>query len=125
LIQEQLERADAVLAEQGVELWQARALIGVAGTVTTLGALHLGLDAYEESLIHASRIPATALEELTRRLITTTSDARAALGPMQPGREDVIHGGALVLSGVVARYGYDEVVVSEADNLDALAASLA
>jgi exopolyphosphatase / guanosine-5'-triphosphate,3'-diphosphate pyrophosphatase len=124
LIREQLEHADAVLADRGVDLVRARSLVGVAGTVTTLGALHLGLDAYEESRIHASRIPAGALEELTERLAAATSAQRAALGPMQPGREDVIHGGALVLAGVVARYGYDEVVVSEADNLDALAASL-
>jgi exopolyphosphatase / guanosine-5'-triphosphate,3'-diphosphate pyrophosphatase len=124
LIREQLDRADQVLAGQGVRLARARGLIGVAGTVTTLGALHLGLDAYEESRIHASRIPAAALEELSERLVTATSAERAALGPMQPGREDVIHGGALVLLGVVERYGYAEVVVSEADNLDALAASL-
>lgn len=125
LIQEQLDRADTLLADRGVELARARSLVGVAGTVTTLGALHLGLETYEESRIHASRIPAAALEGLTDRLVTATSAQRAALGPMQAGREDVIHGGALVLSGVVSRYGYDEVVVSEADNLDALAASLA
>lgn len=125
LVTERLDHADAVLAEQGAGLARARTLVGVAGTVTTLGALHLGLTTYEESRIHASRIPAAALQALTERLAAATSAQRAALGPMQPGREDVIHGGALVLAGVVARYGFDEVVVSEADNLDGLVASLA
>jgi exopolyphosphatase/guanosine-5'-triphosphate,3'-diphosphate pyrophosphatase len=49
---------------------------------------------------------------------------RGALGPVQPGREDVLHGGALVLSRVAERYGFDEIVVSEADILDGLAMSL-
>ncbi len=125
LVQEQLEVADRVLEEQGVDLAATAALVGVAGTVTTLGALHLGLDAYEESRIHGCRVPASSLRELTDALVAVTAEERAELGPMQPGREDVIHGGALVLQGVVERYGLDEVVVSEADNLDGLVASLA
>jgi exopolyphosphatase / guanosine-5'-triphosphate,3'-diphosphate pyrophosphatase len=44
---------------------------------------------------------------------------------VQPGREDVLHGGALVLAAIVTRYGVPELVVSEADGLDGLAASLA
>jgi exopolyphosphatase / guanosine-5'-triphosphate,3'-diphosphate pyrophosphatase len=43
---------------------------------------------------------------------------------MQPGREDVIHGGAIILLGVLERYGFAEVVVSEADNLDGSVASI-
>lgn len=125
LIADRLDEADARLAEQDVRLAEAAALIGVAGTATTLAALHLGLDTYEESRIHGARIPADALAELTVRLVALSSAQRADLGPMQPGREDVIHGGALILGAVVARYGFDEVVVSEADNLDGLVASLA
>ena len=120
-----LDEADARLAEHGVKLAEAAALIGVAGTATTLAALHLGLDTYEESRIHGARIPADALADLSVRLVALTSAQRAELGPMQPGREDVIHGGALILAAVLARYGFDEVVVSEADNLDGLVASLA
>ena len=124
-IRERLDEADARLAERGVDLADAASLIGVAGTATTLAALHLGLDAYEESRIHGARIPAGALADLSIRLVALTSAQRAELGPMQPGREDVIHGGALILAAVLARYGFDEVVVSEADNLDGLVASLA
>lgn len=125
VITDRLDVADARLAEQGVELAHAAALIGVAGTATTLAALHLGLDTYEESRIHGARIPAAALADLSVRLVSLTSAQRAELGPMQAGREDVIHGGALILTAVVARYGFGEVVVSEADNLDGLVASLA
>jgi exopolyphosphatase / guanosine-5'-triphosphate,3'-diphosphate pyrophosphatase len=124
LIEEQLDHADRVLAEQGIDLVQAAALVGVAGTATTIGALDLGLSTYEESRIHGCRVPADRLGRLSEQLTSATAAQRAALGPMQPGREDVIHGGALVLEGVVDRYGFAEVVVSEADNLDGLIASL-
>ncbi len=124
-ITDRLDEADARLAEQGVALADAAALIGVAGTATTLAALHLGLDTYEASRIHGARIPADALADLSFRLVSSTSAQRAELGPMQAGREDVIHGGALILTAVLARYGFAEVVVSEADNLDGLVASLA
>jgi exopolyphosphatase / guanosine-5'-triphosphate,3'-diphosphate pyrophosphatase len=124
MVAERLDAADEALADRGVKLRDAAALVGVAGTVTTLGALHLGLDTYEESLIHGAVVPAEGLAALTERLFAMTSAERASLGPMQPGREDVIHGGALILSEVVARYGFAAVVVSEADSLDGLAATL-
>jgi exopolyphosphatase / guanosine-5'-triphosphate,3'-diphosphate pyrophosphatase len=125
MIAEQFDLADRSLGEQGIDLGDAASLVAVAGTATTLGALHLGLDAYREELIHGVRVPAAALGQLTQRLVAASSAERAALGPMQPGREDVIHGGALVLAAAVRRYGFAEVVVSEADNLDGLVASLA
>lgn len=123
-VDERLDEADRVLAGQGADLAAARSLVAVAGTATTLAALHLGLDAYEEERIHATRVPTSALLALTERLVAMTSAQRAALGPVQPGREDVLHGGALVLSRVAQRYGFDEVVVSESDILDGLAKSL-
>lgn len=125
LIQARLDQADTVLSEQGVSLRDVASLIGVAGTSTTLAALHLGLDAYREEAIHGTRIPADALAAITTDLVTRTARERAVLGPVQPGREDVLHGGALVLAAVLGRYGFSELVVSEADGLDGAAASLA
>ena len=120
----QLDHADDVLATTGLSLPQAASLVAVAGTATTLAALHLELAAYEEDRIHGTRLPAAALHRLTRSLTSLTAAERGELGPVQPGREDVIHGGALVLDRVVERYGFDEVTVSEADNLDGLVASI-
>ncbi len=125
MIEQQLDHAEAVLAEQGVAITGAASLIGVAGTATTLGAIHLGLPGYDEDRIHRTRLPAPALAALAERLSGMTSSQRATLGPVQPGREDVIHGGALVLHAALARMGLDEVTISEADNLDGLVASLA
>jgi len=101
-----------------------RTLVGVAGTITTIAALHLDLDAYQPDRIHGSRIPAERVSEITERLLEMTASERRALGPMAPGREDVIHAGALILDRVVARYGFADVLVSESDILDGLAMSL-
>ncbi|MFA9447024.1 exopolyphosphatase [Egicoccus sp. AB-alg6-2] len=124
-VDERLDEADAGLSLQGADLAGARSLVAVAGTATTLAALHLNLPAYEERRIHGARVPLSALLELTERLLAMSASERAALGPVQPGREDVLHGGALVLSRVAQRYDFDDVVVSESDILDGLAASLA
>jgi exopolyphosphatase / guanosine-5'-triphosphate,3'-diphosphate pyrophosphatase len=115
-----LEEGESELAAHGADPSACSSLVGVAGTVTTLAALHLGLDAYDADRIHATRIPASVVDTLTTDLASMTSAQRAALGPMAPGREDVIVAGALVLSGVLDRFGFDAVVTSEADMLDGL-----
>lgn len=124
LIDAQFAAGTRTLAERGGGVDGLGALVAVAGTATTLGAIHLGLDSYDEDRIHGTRLPAAALGELAVRLSSMTAAQRARLGPVQPGREDVIHGGALVLQAALAVTGLDEVVISEADGLDGLAASL-
>lgn len=112
-------------AAEEVPAGSAATLIGVAGTVTTVGALHLGLDDYIADAIHGTVVDRAGVAAVTERLIAMTSLERAALGPMAPGREDVIVGGCLVLEGAMDRFGFDAVTVSETDILDGLAASRA
>ena len=116
------DELDAATAALGIEPERPRSLVGVAGTVTTLGALHLGLEHYDPERIHGTRVPRTVVGALTRALLSMPARDRAALGPVQPGREDVLAGGALILEAVLERFGFDEVVVSETDILDGLAA---
>lgn len=116
----QLDRGAATLAEQGAEPADCRALVGVAGTVTTLAALHLDLDRYDHERIHATRLPSMAVQRLAEQLSSMPVSARKQLGPVERGREDVIVAGALILEGVLDRFGFSELVVSEADSLDGL-----
>ncbi len=125
LIQRLLQEGEELLGAQGAVVDGGVSLVAVAGTATTVAALHLGLDAYEERRIHGTVVPAAAVTTLTGRLLAATAAERAALGPMQPGREDVVHGGALILDEVLRRFALPAVVASEADNLDGLVASLA
>ncbi len=113
---------DAVVTTVDPE--RARTLVGVAGTITTIAALYLDLPAYQPDRIHGTRVPAADVAALTERLCDMTTAQRAQLGPMAPGREDVIHAGALILDRVVDRFRFPDVLVSEADILDGLARSL-
>ena len=103
----------------------ARALVGLAGSVTTVTGLALGLDEYDSARIHHARVPVQQVTAQTRRLLGQTREERAALGVMHPGRADVIAGGAMVLEQIMRRFGFAEVLASEHDILDGIAWSLA
>jgi exopolyphosphatase/guanosine-5'-triphosphate,3'-diphosphate pyrophosphatase len=108
-----------------VPVRQARTLIGLAGSVTTVAAIAMGLAAYDPARIHHARVSAAGVHEVTRGLLAQTRAARAAIGVMHPGRVDVIGGGALVLDRIMERFGFGEVLASEHDILDGIAWSLA
>ena len=111
-------------AYSAVPIAEAKSLIGLAGSVTTVAALALGLAEYDSEAIHGSRISAAEVHRVTQELLTMTRAQRAALGPMHEGRIDVIGSGALVLDRIMARTGLSEVVVSERDILDGIARAL-
>ena len=108
-----------------VPVRQARTLVGLAGSVTTVAAIAMGLPAYDAARIHHACVSAADVHAVTRGLLTQTRRARAAIGVMHPGRVDVIGGGALVLDRLMERFGFGEVLVSEHDILDGMAWSLA
>jgi exopolyphosphatase/guanosine-5'-triphosphate,3'-diphosphate pyrophosphatase len=110
--------------EAAVPVRDARTLVGLAGSVTTVAGIALCLPAYDPARIHHSRIPAAQVHEVSARLLEMTRDERAAIPVMHPGRVDVIGAGALILDRIVRRYGFAEVVVSEHDILDGIAWSL-
>ncbi|MFC9594877.1 exopolyphosphatase [Streptomyces sp. NPDC056944] len=113
------------LAAGTVPIGTAETLVGLAGSVTTVAAIALGLPAYDSEKIHHSRISAAQVAEVTERLLASTHDERAAIPVIHPGRVDVIIAGALVLREIVERVGAREVVVSEHDILDGIALSVA
>ena len=99
-------------------------LVGLAGTVTTLASLHLGMDVYDRDQVHHHVLSAEDVYDWYRALAGEVTTARLDRAGMVSGREDVIVGGALILASVMARFGFDECLVSEADILDGMAASL-
>jgi exopolyphosphatase/guanosine-5'-triphosphate,3'-diphosphate pyrophosphatase len=112
------------LAAQTVPLEEARTLVGLAGSVTTVAAMALELPSYLPERIHHARVTADDVRRVARQLLTMNHDARAALPFLHPGRVDVIGAGALVLAEILDRVPVDEVVVSEHDILDGIAWSL-
>jgi exopolyphosphatase/guanosine-5'-triphosphate,3'-diphosphate pyrophosphatase len=111
-------------AAKVVPISQAKSLVAVAGTATTVAAAALKLEEYDRYLIHLSRISAPSVHQVAAMFQSMNKDQIAALGYMHPGRVDVITAGALVLSRIMAATGASEFIASESDILDGIAWSL-
>ena len=126
--QVELARTDiqAAIAQAAAEvpIRQAKTLVAVAGTATTVAAAALGLSEYDRYAIHLARISATQVHDASVMFLTSNREQRLALGYMHPGRVDVIAAGALVLSEIMKATGATEFVASESDILDGMARSL-
>jgi exopolyphosphatase/guanosine-5'-triphosphate,3'-diphosphate pyrophosphatase len=103
---------------------EARTLVGVAGTITTVAAVELGLATYDRDAIHHFRLTHDAAEDVFRTLATESRAQRIHNPGLEEARADVIVGGCCVLVALFRRFGFDEMIVSEADILDGLALSL-
>lgn len=104
---------------------EARTLVGLAGTVTTVAALAHDLPGYDSARIHHSEITREAVTRVTEELLGMTVERRLALPVMHPGRADVIGAGALIMRIILERSGHDTVIASEHDILDGIAFGLA
>jgi exopolyphosphatase / guanosine-5'-triphosphate,3'-diphosphate pyrophosphatase len=127
---EELSQAVHVAREHIVDVMReipeaknAKTLIGLAGTVTTVAAIELGLAEYDRDRIHHSRLSREAVEDVFRTLATESADERRHNPGLEPGRVDVIVGGVIVLATILRTMEFDEVLVSEADILDGLVRS--
>jgi exopolyphosphatase/guanosine-5'-triphosphate,3'-diphosphate pyrophosphatase len=89
------------------------ALIGVAGTVTSLVAMSMDLATYDPARVHGSRLTLPALEAQVARLSHATQAERERMAGLDPRRADVILAGALLLRGIVRIAGVSEVRVSD------------
>lgn len=122
-------RADIIealaLAREHVPVPDGAVFVGLAGSVTTVAALSLSLDEYDPDRIHHSRLTAAQVTGTADWLLAATRADRAATPVMHPGRVDVIGAGALILSTLMTELHLGEVVVSEHDILDGIAAALA
>lgn len=113
------------LVHEAVPWEQARTVVVVAGTATTVAALALDLPGYDPARIHLARIGSAQVAAVAHRLLTTTRARIAEIPAVHPKRADVIGAGALVLRTVLSRVGADGCVASESDILDGIAWSIA
>lgn len=99
--------------------------IGTAGTVTTLGTLHLGLDEEDPARLHGHRLPAAWIAEEAQRLARTPVDELRRRPGILPERAAVIAAGALAIAEIVGFFELAELEISEADILHGVAAETA
>lgn len=125
-VQKAIQDIEDAIAEAAyiVPIKEAKTLIAVAGTATTVAAAALGLSEYDRHSIHLSRIPAAKVFEVAQMFSLMSREEIAALGYMHPGRVDVIAAGSLVLARVMLATGATEFVASESDILDGMAWAL-
>jgi exopolyphosphatase/guanosine-5'-triphosphate,3'-diphosphate pyrophosphatase len=102
----------------------ARRLVGLAGTVTTVAAVEIGLMTYDRDRIHHFELTRDAAEDVFRTLATESRADRVANPGLEEARADVIVGGCAVLVGVMRFFDFDRCLVSEADILDGIALGL-
>lgn len=102
----------------------ARTVIGLAGSVTTVAAMALGLERYDRNAIHGSVFDKQRVHEACQRLLHMKREQRASLPYMHPGRVDVIGAGALVLDRILTHLPQSQLLVSEHDILDGIALGL-
>jgi exopolyphosphatase/guanosine-5'-triphosphate,3'-diphosphate pyrophosphatase len=102
---------------------KAKKMIGLAGTVTSLGAMALGLRHYDASRTHGMTLTRDRVQTLFEELASVDLETRRTL-LAEPKRADVIVGGAAVLLTLLRELDIRELTVSETDILDGLAASL-
>lgn len=87
-------------------------LIGVAGTVTTLGAIKLGLDKFIPAKVDNTVINITEIEQILTRLSSMTLDELYFMGDYMTGRADIILPGILILKCFMRKFGFNRITVS-------------
>ena len=97
--------------------------IGLAGTVTTVAAVEIGLATYDRDRIHHFELSHDAAEDVFRTLATEPRADRICNPGLEEARADVIVAGCCILVAIMRHLGFDSCLVSEADILDGLVLS--
>jgi exopolyphosphatase/guanosine-5'-triphosphate,3'-diphosphate pyrophosphatase len=129
---EELSQAVHVVREHLIDVQRevpgvasAKTLVGLAGTVSSFASIEQGLATYDRDRVHHFHLTRAAAEDVFRTLATEAADDRRHNPGLEPGRVDVIVGGAVVLVTVMRTFGFDELLTSESDILDGLVRDLA
>lgn len=96
-------------------------MYAIGGTATTLAALSLDMREYDSSRVTGTIVTAAQMRALAERLTKMRAEDVAKLPGVQPKRADVLGGGAVLLSVVMDRLGFSELIVSDSDNLEGYA----
>lgn len=88
-------------------------MLGTSGTVTTLGAIHLGLRRYERSRVDGMVIDFDSISALSGKLAMMTCDARASHPCIGPERADLVVMGCAILEAVCRRWPIGRLRVAD------------
>lgn len=111
----QVERAVAMIRGALAGLFPCPAelpLVGVAGTVTTLGALDLGVARFDAQELNGSFLRAERVEEWSARLLAMPVEHIRRLPQVHEQRADIIGAGSLILRLALAQLGVPGLTIS-------------
>ncbi|MGD7732855.1 exopolyphosphatase [Propionibacteriaceae bacterium G57] len=97
--------------------------VGVAGTVTTMGAAVKQLPVYDRSQVHGTVLSPQVVHETAVDWLTRTVESLRTIPSMHPQRAEIICAGALILDEIMSRVARP-LRVSESDILDGITADL-
>jgi exopolyphosphatase/guanosine-5'-triphosphate,3'-diphosphate pyrophosphatase len=98
----------------------AEYLIGTAGTVTTLAAMDMKMESYDEQRINGYTLTGQAVEKLYEAMLGLPAAQRSRMPGLEPGRAAVIPAGAAIVVEVLAATGLAELRVSDAGLLEGI-----
>ena len=88
-------------------------LVGTAGTVTTLAAIDQGLEGYDPARINRAALTIDFIDKIVDTLSISSLEERRTIRGLEPGREDIILAGAVILQEIMRRFGYASMLVSD------------
>ena len=91
---------------------EGRGIVGTAGTVTNLAGIVLGLDSYDKEKVHGLHMEMSEIEDVIARMKKLTVAERSRMRGMEPGREDILLQGIILMREIMAYFGADDLVVS-------------
>ena len=108
MVREELDRYSAMIQPD-----LAGMLVGTAGTITTLAAIDQGLEAYDPARINRSALTSDSIDKIVDTLSMSSLAERRTIRGLEPGREDIILAGAVILQEIMRRFGYTSMLVSD------------
>ena len=107
-----LAQIDKEFAEAGVCGCPAQ-LVGMGGTVTSMGAVRHMMDKYKPEIIQGSALTKLDVEEQLAAYAKRTVEERRAIPGLQPKRADVILTGACILKVIMERLNASQLTISD------------
>jgi exopolyphosphatase/guanosine-5'-triphosphate,3'-diphosphate pyrophosphatase len=109
------------LLDERIPNVRSNGAIGVAGTITSIAALDLGLQDYDPERVHGHPLSRAGVAAQLERLAALPLAERRELPALDPDRAPVIVGGAVILQEALDHFGLDSIEASERDILDGAA----
>lgn len=96
----------------GMELGESDQIVATGGTITSLAAIHLGMDRYDPPRIHGINLSVEEIMKIARRFEGVGVKKRQDLIPLDPARADLVLPGAGIILALLGISGRDRLRVS-------------